>query len=103
MRLFIHRQAEETILVSFWFNLGMPATLTLKNIPDDVYERLKLSAATFGRSMTSPAIVCLEAMLLPAKVSPAERLARARALRATLPTGQFDVHDIDTLKGAGRP
>ena len=81
----------------------MPTTLTLKNIPDDVYERLKLSAAEFRRSMNSQAIVCLETMLLPAKVLPAERLARARALRATLPTGQFDAHDIDTLKRAGRP
>ena len=81
----------------------MPATLTLKNIPDDVYERLKLSAAAFRRSMNRQAIVCLEAMLLPAKVLPADRLARARALRVSLPTGQFDAHDIDTLKRAGRP
>ena len=81
----------------------MPATLTLKNIPDDVYERLKLSAAAFRRSMNRQAIVCLEAMLLPAKVLPADRLARARALRAFLPTGQFDAHDIDTPKRAGRP
>ena len=81
----------------------MPATLTLKNIPDDVYERLKLSAAAFRRSMNRQAIVCLEAMLPPAKVLPADRLARARALRVSLPTGQFDAHDIDTLKRAGRP
>ena len=80
----------------------MPTTLTLKNIPDDVYARLKLSAETHRRSMNSEAIVCLEAMLLPVKVPPAERLARARALRGALPQGKFRARDIDALKQEGR-
>jgi hypothetical protein len=53
--------------------------------------------------MNSEALVCLEAMLLPANVSPTERLARARALRDTLPRGKFRVRDIDVLKREGRP
>ncbi|MDO8778371.1 MAG: Arc family DNA-binding protein [Burkholderiaceae bacterium] len=81
----------------------MPTTLTLKNIPDVIYDRLKLSAQAHRRSMNSEAIVCLEAVLLPTKVTPAERLARARELRAALPTGQFKVRDMDELKRAGRP
>ena len=81
----------------------MPTTLTLKNIPDFVYERLKLSAEAHRRSMNSEAIVCLEAVLLPAMVTPAERLARARELRAALPKGQFKIQDIDELKRVGRP
>jgi len=81
----------------------MPTTLTLKNIPDVVYDRLKLAATTHRRSMNSEAIVCLEAVLLPARVTPAERLARARELRATLPKGQFRALDIDKLKREGRP
>ena len=80
----------------------MATTLTLKNIPDDVYARLKLSAQAHRRSMNSEAIVCLEAMLLPAKVAPTERLARARALRGALPQGKFRARDIDALKKAGR-
>ena len=80
----------------------MPATLTLKNIPDAVYDRLKLSAEAHRRSMNSEAIVCLEAMLLPAKVAPNERLARARALRDALPQGKFKARDIDALKKEGR-
>jgi plasmid stability protein len=83
--------------------MSMPTTLTLKNIPDDVYARLKLSAEVHRRSMNSEAIVCLEAMLLPAKVAPEERLARARALRGGLPQGKFRVRDIDALKKEGRP
>ncbi|WP_443081733.1 FitA-like ribbon-helix-helix domain-containing protein [Synechococcus sp. Nb3U1] len=56
----------------------MPTTLTLKNIPDVVYERLKASAQRNRHSLNSEAIVCLESALLPAKLSPSERLARAR-------------------------
>lgn len=81
----------------------MPTTLTLKNIPDEVYARLKASAATHRRSLNSEAIVCLEAVLLPGRTEPAERLARARALRATLPKNKFKARDIDALKREGRP
>ena len=80
----------------------MPTTLTLKNIPDEVYERLKLSAEANRRSMNSEAIVCLEAALLGSRLAPAERLARARALRAPLPKGKFRVKDIDAMKREGR-
>lgn len=81
----------------------MPTTLTLKNIPDAVYERLKASAETHRRSLNSEAIVCLEAMLLPARVDPGERLARARALRDSLGKVKFKTKDIQALKTEGRP
>jgi len=80
----------------------MPTTLTLKNIPDALYERLKLSAAANRRSLNSEALVCLEAVLLQTKPSPSERLARARALRASLDPTQFAPEDMDTFKQAGR-
>lgn len=80
----------------------MPTTLTLKNIPDAVYDRLKLSAQAHRRSMNSEAIVLLEATLLPAKVTPIERLARARVLRAALPQGKFRASDLDLHKRQGR-
>lgn len=80
----------------------MPTTLTLKNIPDAVYDRLKASAEAHRRSMNSEAIVCLEAVLLPARVMPAERLARARELRSALQKGKFRARDIDVLKREGR-
>ena len=80
----------------------MATTLTLKNIPDEVYARLKRSAEVHRRSMNSEAIVCLEAVLLPERVAPAERLARARELRAALPRAKFPARDIDRLKREGR-
>lgn len=83
----------------------MPTTLTLKNIPDEVYERLKLAAEMHRRSLNSEAIVCLETVLTPAKIPAGERLERARRLRTELSTTrfQFRVSDVDALKKQGRP
>lgn len=80
----------------------MPTSLTLKNIPDAVYERLKAAAELHRRSMNSEAIVCLEAVLMPHRVAPSERLARARELRAGLSQGAFTAQGIDAAKRAGR-
>ncbi len=80
----------------------MPTTFTLKNIPDAVYERLKGSAELHHRSLNSEAIVCLESALLPTRIAPEERLARARSLRAAMPQAVYQVDDIDALKRQGR-
>lgn len=80
----------------------MPTSLTLKNIPDALYERLKAAAELHRRSLNSEAIVCLESVLLPNRLAPSERVARARALRAGLPQGRFTAEDIDAAKRAGR-
>ncbi len=81
----------------------MPTTLTLKNIPDEIYARLKLAAGLHRRSLNSEAIVCLEAVLTPAKLTPGERVARARRLRADLSAVKFRPRDIDALRRDGRP
>ena len=47
----------------------MPTTPTLKNIPDEVYERLKTAAQAHRRSLNSEAIVCLETVLMPTKMT----------------------------------
>ena len=89
-------------MVSLWV-YAVPTTLTLKNIPDAVYDRLRRSAATNRRSLNSEAIVCLEAVLLPAKIATVDRLARARQLRAALPPGKVRARDIDVAKRQDRP
>jgi antitoxin FitA len=81
----------------------MPVTLTLKNIPDEVYALLKASAQTHRRSLNGEAIVCLESVLIPGRVPVGERLTRARALRAALPVQTFSAREIDAFKRAGRP
>ena len=80
----------------------MPTTLTLKNIPDAVYDQLKAAAAAHRRSLNSEAIVCLETVLIPGNIAPRERLARARALRTGLKPGTFDTAGIDKMKRQGR-
>lgn len=79
----------------------MPTTLTLKNIPDNIYQRLKTMAQAHRRSLNREAIVCLETALIPATLATQERLARARALRAGL-GAQFHAADIDAFKQQGR-
>ena len=81
----------------------MPTTLTLKNIPDEVYVRLKASAESHRRSMNSEAIVCLESVLLPGRATAEDVIARARAIRESLPKVKFTAKDIDTFKREGRP
>ncbi len=80
----------------------MATTLTLKNIPDEIYERLKISAVAHRRSLNGEAIVCLEAALLPIKVTANERLLRARELRRDLRPGSFNARDTDAMKRKGR-
>ena len=92
-----------TIMVPLRLENDVPTTLTLKNIPDAVYERLKASAQIHRRSLNSEAIVCLESVLIPAGITPGERLDRARELRAALPRGVFNAGDIDKAKREGRP
>ena len=95
-----------TRMVVFWFQpsggVPVPTTLTLKNIPDEIYVRLKTAAALHRRSLNSEAIVCLETALAPGSIAPGERLARARALRAGLKPDAFSAGDIDRMKREGR-
>lgn len=80
----------------------MPTTLTLKNIPDAVYQRLKESAQANRRSLNREAIVRLESVLLERQPDAGERLARARALRESLPSGAFSARVLDAMKREGR-
>ena len=80
----------------------MPTTLTLKNIPDELYARLKVSAEVHRRSLNGEAIVCLEQVLLPSRLTSGDRLARARALRNAVGTSQLSVEDVDQFKREGR-
>ena len=80
----------------------MPTTLTLKNIPDEVYARLRGSAEVHRRSLNSEAIVCLESVLLPGRIPVAERLARARTLRGVATKEKLKARDIDAMKREGR-
>jgi plasmid stability protein len=89
-------------MVAIWLEGPMPTTLTLKNIPDDLYERLKAAASVHRRSLNGEAIVCLERALGTAKISVEERLARIARLHEELSGIEFRDEDIDAFKREGR-
>jgi plasmid stability protein len=80
----------------------MPAAITLKGIPDDLYERLKHSAKAHHRSLNSEVIACIERQLAPHVLNPDERLARARRLRAAVASTDFDPRRIAEAIREGR-
>ncbi len=79
----------------------MPA-LTIKNIPDNLYDKLKKTAKSHHRSLNSEIIHCLETVLVPQKLDVAERLLRAQQLRAQIPEGAIVPADIVDAINQGR-
>ena len=78
------------------------ATVTVKNIPDDLYSSLKNSAQLNRRSINSELIRCLEHALQPGKLSPQERLARIDAIRPDIPVDAIDPEEISAAIKNGR-
>jgi plasmid stability protein len=78
-------------------------TITLKNIPDELYERLKQSAAEHRRSLNSEMIVHLEQALLSARGDPDAFLARVEARRKRLALPRLNERRLKAIKSAGRP
>jgi antitoxin FitA len=80
----------------------MPMNMTLKNIPDELYERLKATAHLNRRSLNGEAIMCLDMVLRKPKMPASERIARAKALSVDLSRKKFKASDIDKFKREGR-
>lgn len=78
-------------------------TLTIKGIPEALYDRLKRRAALHRRSLNSEVIVCLEqATNLPA-VDPDTWLVEAEQLRNRLALSPLTELRLRQAKAAGRP
>ncbi|GAB4565953.1 MAG: hypothetical protein Kow0047_16930 [Anaerolineae bacterium] len=78
-------------------------TLTIKNIPEDLYAQLKRHAEINRRSLNSEVILCIERALRSRKMSPEEYVARARRLRAKTARHPISDDEFNTAKQAGRP
>jgi hypothetical protein len=78
-------------------------TVTVKNIPTDLYESLKQSAQANRRSINSEIIVCIERAVGYHKVEPQAILASARRLREK--TANYVITDDELMqaKTEGRP
>ena len=78
-------------------------TLTIRNIPERLRQRLKESAARHRRSINVEAISCLERALGGDRVDPQGFLAWARSLRARMPRVFLAPKDLRDAKNQGRP
>jgi len=79
----------------------MPA-LTLKNIPDDLYHRLKEAAAAHRRSLNSEILYCVERTLVPYQIDVSDHLAMSRKLREKTAAYTLTDEILDAAKNSGR-
>jgi plasmid stability protein len=83
--------------------MAMSTTVTVKNIPDEIYDNLKRVASAQHRSINSEVIACLERAMLPGKINNEELIDRARKIRGSLKGHQFSPADIQQAINEGRP
>jgi plasmid stability protein len=79
------------------------ATVTVKNIPDELYERLKTAAETHRRSINSEIIVCIENAVMSRRINPDEVLENARRLRQWTAGHFISDEEFNQAKAEGRP
>jgi phosphopantothenoylcysteine decarboxylase/phosphopantothenate--cysteine ligase len=71
------------------------ATLTIRNLPQEVYDRLRIRAAENKRSMEAEARELMTRGLGPPKLSQEEVLGRVRETMATIPEENQDHFSVD--------
>lgn len=79
------------------------ASLTLKNIPDDLFEQLKKTAHLHRRSLNNEILSCLEKALFADKIDAEEHLAAAQKLRRLTNGHMLTDEELTQLKNADRP
>ena len=81
----------------------MPTTITLKNIPYDLYELIKQNAAEHRRSINNEVISIIENALRSQKIDPEDFLVTVKKLREK--TNRIELTDrfIEKAKNEGRP
>ena len=78
--------------------------ITVKNIPDNLYQRLKQSATENRRSINSEILVCIEQTVQSQKHEGVnDILARARKMRQKTGGPMLTDRKFNEMKTAGRP
>ena len=80
----------------------MPS-ITVKNIPDAVYERVRRLAAANRRSINSEIIVCLERAVGSRRKDVETTLVEARLIRERTAEYRIDDAAFEEAKRRGRP
>jgi len=79
----------------------MPS-LTIKNIPEDLYIQLKRQAKLNRRSLNNEVILCIERAIRSRKIQPEDFLYRARKLRKKTDNYPITDDEFNIAKTAGR-
>jgi len=79
------------------------ATITVKGIPDKIYNRLKVAAETNRRSMNSEIISLIEQSLMSRRVPARKILERVQRLHDSFDGKTFDNERFEKARRAGRP
>mgnify|MGYP006286246073 CR=1 FL=1 len=80
------------------------ADITVRGIPDEVYERLKQEAERRHRSLNQEIVHRIEASVRAPAVDPEEHLERIRATRRELGDGvRIDDALLERARSEGRP
>lgn len=78
-------------------------TLTIKNIPDEIYQNLKQQAALHRRSLNNEVIISLEQILGEKKPGAITIINKARKLRAKSANYTLTEKILKIAKDQGRP
>jgi plasmid stability protein len=79
------------------------ATVTVKNIPDELYARLKAAAASNRRSINSEIIRRIEKTLIPQRATTEALLARIRRFHDEFTGPALTIDQIREARDEGRP
>jgi plasmid stability protein len=77
-------------------------SLTIKNIPEDVYTRLKEAAASNRRSINSEVITIIDEALRSTQITPEEWIPGARKIRELTAKYVITDEEFNQAKRAGR-
>lgn len=80
----------------------MSTSITLKNIPEPLYRRIRMAADRHHRSLNSEIIAQLEQALAPHPVDVEESLREARRLRNRYTGEPLTLDDIEAAIDRGR-
>lgn len=79
------------------------ATITVKNIPEGLYEKLKQRAKSRNRSVNKEIIICIQEALESRRVDPKSFLARIEALNSQMPAPPLTDKMLRRARTVGRP
>ncbi len=79
------------------------ASITVKKIPEKLYDKLKATASINRRSINNEMINCLEMVLMPKRTTVSDRIQKARELRSQINIDRIDPSEISNAISEGRP